>query len=110
MEGRQEMLEEVPAFDEKDPRRFKPRARDYTDEIRERAEAQGGTFQTNAEVQRIDVVNRAAKGVILADGTRIVAKNILASVAPGQLYGRLLKGHLPDEEKAAQGYRQGRYL
>ena len=71
-------------------------------------EAQGGTFQTNAEVQKIDVVNRAAKGVILADGTRIVAKNILASVAPGQLYGRLLKGHLPDEEKAAQGYRQGR--
>ena len=71
-------------------------------------EAQGGKFQTSAEVQSITVVNQAAKGVILADGTKISANNVLASVAPGQLYGHLLKGYLPDDEKAAQGYRQGR--
>ena len=71
-------------------------------------EAQGGKFQTSAEVQSIAVVNQTAKGVILADGTRILANNVLASVAPGQLYGHLLKGHLPDDEKAAVDYRQGR--
>ncbi|MEM7440285.1 MAG: NAD(P)/FAD-dependent oxidoreductase [Pseudomonadota bacterium] len=71
-------------------------------------EAQGSSFKTGADVQSIVVADRAAKGVILADGTKIEAKNVLASVAPGQLYGRLLKGHLPEAEEASQRYRHGR--
>lgn len=71
-------------------------------------EEQGGEIRTGADVARIDVANGAATGVTLADGTAIAARNVIASVAPGQLYGRLLQGVAPEAEAEAARYRHGR--
>lgn len=73
---------------------------------------QGGAIHTRADVHRILVGpgDRAA-GVRLADGTEIkAARGVICSMAPGQLYGRLLEGHwTPAEvEPALASYRYGK--
>jgi phytoene dehydrogenase-like protein len=72
-------------------------------------EEKGGEIRTGADVDRIEVTDGRVTGVRLADGALIPAKSVLASVTPGQLYGRLLKGvNLPEEQAAAQAFRHGR--
>lgn len=72
-------------------------------------EANGGSLRTGADVERILVHNGHVRGVRLKDGEEITAKSVLASVAPGQLYGRLLEGTgLPEERDAVKRYRHGR--
>tara|TARA_R110002020_G_scaffold16900_3_gene60033 strand:+ start:715 stop:2292 length:1578 start_codon:yes stop_codon:yes gene_type:complete len=64
-------------------------------------EANGGELRAGADVDRILVTGGRASGVRLADGTEIKAANVICSVAPGQLYGRLLR----DEPAPASGSR-----
>lgn len=72
-------------------------------------EEKGGTVRTGAEVARIDVAKGRVSGVTLASGERIEATSVLASVAPGQLYHRLLgQEALPREQEAATNFRHGR--
>ncbi|MDP2085868.1 MAG: NAD(P)/FAD-dependent oxidoreductase [Gemmobacter sp.] len=72
-------------------------------------EAQGGTIRCDADVEEIAVKDGRVAGVRLAGGETIACRSVLASVAPGQLYGRLLKGvNLPAETAATRAYRHGR--
>ncbi len=71
-------------------------------------ESQGGSFRTGADVVRITSQNGAATGVELSDGSQIQARNVIASVAPGQLYGRLLAGTPSPEAEQARTFRHGR--
>ena len=54
-------------------------------------EENGGELRANADVDQILVSNGRATGVRLSDGTEIAASHVICSVAPGQLYGRLLR-------------------
>ena len=47
-------------------------------------------------------------GVRLAAGEEIASASVLASVAPGQLYGRLLDVNLPEDRAAVRQFRHGR--
>lgn len=72
-------------------------------------EAQGGAVRTNADVDRILVRDGRVSGVALTGGEAIAAPSVLASVAPGQLYGRLLRDvNLPQDKAAARTFRHGR--
>ena len=72
-------------------------------------EANGGEIRTGADVDRILVKDGKVTGLRLTGGEEIAAKSILASVAPGQLYGRLLDGvNLPDDRAATSTFRHGR--
>ncbi|WP_028028716.1 phytoene desaturase family protein [Gemmobacter nectariphilus] len=72
-------------------------------------EANGGEVRTGADVDRILVRDGKVTGVRLAGGEEIAAKSVLASVAPGQLYGRLLEGTpLPEDRAATAAFRHGR--
>jgi phytoene dehydrogenase-like protein len=53
-------------------------------------EGNGGELRSGADVDRILVRNGKACGVRLADGTEHSASHVICSVAPGQLYNRLL--------------------
>ena len=57
-------------------------------------EDQGGTIRTSTDVDRIVRDRRGrAQGVRLSDGVTVTAaKGVICSVAPGQLYRRLLRG------------------
>lgn len=57
----------------------------------------GGEIRTGARVTRVIVDNNTAKGVELADGTRVEAhRAIIAGVAPTSLFGDLVdEKHLP---------------
>ncbi len=69
-------------------------------------EAQGGTMRTGVEATRILVENGKAVGVETTGGERILAKNVIASVAPGQMIDGLLKDQpRPDTVKK---FRHGR--
>jgi len=69
----------------------------------------GGEIRLDADVERILVTDGKVTGVRLTTGEEIAAPSVLASVAPGQLYGRLLQDlHLPEDKQAAQTYRHGR--
>lgn len=70
----------------------------------------GGTVRTGADVEEILVRRGRAVGVRLAGGEILSARrSVIASVAPGQLYERLLGGNAPQYEKAAaQAFRHGR--
>ena len=70
-------------------------------------EANGGVIRTGADVERINVHNGRVTGVTLAGGEVISASSVLASVAPGQLFGRLLQGS-PEDQAAAAAFRHGR--
>lgn len=76
------------------------------DAFRGLIEEHGGEIRTGADVTRILTRGDRATGVEIAGGETIEAGNVLASVAPSQLYGRLL----PDRPEAAQAkaYRHGR--
>lgn len=73
-------------------------------------EERGGVTRTSVDVERIVVRNGVACGVVTASGEEISGKQIICSVAPGQLYGRLLKGVAdnPDTEKSVRQFRHGR--
>lgn len=72
-------------------------------------EAKGGTFRAGADVERILVQGGRVSGVRLANGEEIACGSVLASVAPGQLYGRLLDGvDLPEDREALTDFRHGR--
>jgi len=72
-------------------------------------EEKGGSLRTGADVEEITVAGGKVTGVRLAGGERISSKSVLASVAPGQLYGRLLQGvNLPDDREATRTFRHGR--
>ncbi|MBH1974538.1 MAG: NAD(P)/FAD-dependent oxidoreductase, partial [Rhodobacteraceae bacterium] len=72
-------------------------------------ESNGGEIRTGADVDQILVKDGRVTGIRLTTGEEIAAKSVLASVAPGQLYGRLLADvNLPQDKAAARGYRHGR--
>lgn len=72
-------------------------------------EEKGGSLRVGADIEEICVQDGRVTGVVLAGGERISAKSVLASVAPGQLYGRLLKGvNLPEDQAAVKSFRHGR--
>ena len=71
-------------------------------------EEQGGEVRTGADVDRILVHEGRVTGVQLVGGEQIAAKSVLASVAPDQLYGRLLDLNLPQDQAAAKTFRHGR--
>lgn len=56
-----------------------------------RFEAAGGTLRCSAEVAAVEVSDRRATGVRLADGERIAAATVLADVAAPHLYGGLVR-------------------
>lgn len=74
--------------------------------IRER----GGIIRTGTDVASIAVVNGRATGVRLASGEEIaVNKNVICSVTPDQLFGRLLGNDAsPSERQAVRKYRYGK--
>lgn len=69
---------------------------------------QGGQVRTNADVARIIVENGTARGVELADGERIFASQVVASVTPDQLYGRLLDAPSENARTETRKYRYGK--
>ncbi|MFD2249982.1 phytoene dehydrogenase-like protein [Pseudochelatococcus lubricantis] len=71
---------------------------------------QGGTVRTDAEVISVTVDGaNTARGVRLADGgTLTAAKGVICSVAPSQLYGKLLAGQ-PVPEAVTEGVARYRY-
>lgn len=80
------------------------------DALRALIEEHGGEIRTGADVERILVRGGRAVGVQLAGGEEIEAsKSVIASVAPGQLYGRLLGDDAPaPAREATRIYRHGR--
>lgn len=77
--------------------------------IRALIEEKGGTLRTGAEVAEITTRDGRVTGVRLASGEEIGCRSVLASIDPGQLYGKLLKGvNLPEEQAAARAFRHGR--
>lgn len=79
------------------------------DAFRALIEERGGEIRTGVDVDRIRVENGRARGVVTADGEEIEADHVIASVAPGQLYGRLLRDAATPEDRAAAGtFRHGR--
>lgn len=69
----------------------------------------GGEVRCGADVDRILVKDGRVAGVALAGGEEIACASVLASVAPGQLQGRLLRDvNLPRDRAAAAAYRHGR--
>ena len=69
----------------------------------------GGTLRTGTDVAEITTKDGRVTGVRLADGTQIACASVLASVAPGQLYDRLLPSvSLPADRAATRHFRHGR--
>jgi phytoene dehydrogenase-like protein len=72
-------------------------------------EQKGGAFRTGADVERILARDGRATGVRLASGEEIETRAVLASVAPGQLYDRLLADlHVSEDRDSARAFRHGR--
>ncbi|WP_127521520.1 NAD(P)/FAD-dependent oxidoreductase [Mesorhizobium sp. Z1-4] len=72
-------------------------------------EENGGSLRTGADVEQILTQGGKITGVRLADGEEIACGSVLASVAPGQLYDRLLEGtDLPQDRAAVRQFRHGR--
>ncbi|MDX2484379.1 MAG: NAD(P)/FAD-dependent oxidoreductase [Pseudodonghicola sp.] len=79
------------------------------DAFRALIEEHGGEIRTGVDVDRILVERGRATGVETATGEKIMAGNVLASVAPGQLMNRLLRDHArPEDQAGARAYRHGR--
>lgn len=69
----------------------------------------GGQMRCEADVEEILVREGRVRGVRLTGGEEVLAPSVLASVTPGQLYGRLLRGvNLPEDKAAAKVFRHGR--
>ena len=71
-------------------------------------EERGGDVRTGVDVDRILVQSGRAQGVVTADGEEIRGRHVIASVTPGQLYGRLLRDQSSREATDAQKFRHGR--
>lgn len=72
-------------------------------------EEKGGQIRCGADVDRVLVTDGRVRGVALTSGEEIAAPSVLASVAPGQLQGRLLREvNLPQDQAAAKAFRHGR--
>ena len=72
-------------------------------------EEKGGEIRCGADVDRILVLDSRVRGVALAGGQEIACGSVLASVAPGQLQERLLRGvNLPEDQAASKVFRHGR--
>ncbi|MEZ5755437.1 MAG: NAD(P)/FAD-dependent oxidoreductase [Paracoccaceae bacterium] len=72
-------------------------------------EEKGGEIRCGADVDRIMVRDGRVRGVALASGEEIACGSVLASVAPGQLQGRLLRDvNLPEDQAGAKAFRHGR--
>lgn len=72
-------------------------------------EEKGGEIRCGADVDRIVVADGRVRGVTLTSGDNINCGSVLASVAPGQLQGRLLREvNLPADQAAAKAFRHGR--
>ncbi len=69
-------------------------------------EANGGVIRTGVEATRIIVENGKAVGVETSENEKILAKNVIASTAPGQLYEGLLKDQ--PRPQTAKKFRHGR--
>ena len=71
---------------------------------------QGGAIRTGADVAQIDVDGQGrATGVRLADGSRLSAtQGVICSVAPSQLYERLLKDR-PQPAEVSEGLSRFRH-
>jgi phytoene dehydrogenase-like protein len=66
--------------------------------LQRRAESMGAEVRLNTAVKSIDVVNGAAMGVTLRDGTQISADIVLSSLDPHTTFRELIGDeHLPDE-------------
>lgn len=68
----------------------------------------GGSIRTNADVEKILVERGRVRGIRLVGGEEIACTSVLASVAPAQLYERLLQVDLPEDRAAAKNFRHGR--
>ncbi|MDE0114535.1 MAG: NAD(P)/FAD-dependent oxidoreductase [Albidovulum sp.] len=69
----------------------------------------GGKIFTGADVESVRVKRGRATGVETVCGKEFNAsKSVICSLAPGQLYGRLLKGHSFNEHAMASAFRHGR--
>ena len=71
-------------------------------------EEHGGEIRTGCDVSRIVTEGDRAVGVETASGEVIRADSVLASVAPGQLYDRLLKEAPAEDRNSARAFRHGR--
>ncbi|WP_306119308.1 MULTISPECIES: NAD(P)/FAD-dependent oxidoreductase [unclassified Roseitalea] len=72
-------------------------------------EERGGEIRTGTDVAQITVKGGAATGVVTADGERIEAGEVICSVAPGQLYERLLGDAAPESARdELRRFRHGR--
>ena len=72
-------------------------------------EEKGGVLRTGVDVDRIIVEAGAVVAVETAEGERIGARSVLASVTPGQLHGRLLRdGAALVDKQAGAVWRHGR--
>jgi phytoene dehydrogenase-like protein len=69
-------------------------------------EANGGKIRTGVEATKVIIENGKAVGVETSEGEKVLAKNVIASTAPGQLYDSLLGGNEPP--KTAKKFRHGR--
>ncbi|MDQ0315437.1 phytoene desaturase family protein [Amorphus orientalis] len=71
----------------------------------------GGEVRTGCDVTEIVTDGGAARGVQLADGTRLtVSEGVICSVTPDQLYGRLLPDTVVDADtrRRTEAYRYGK--
>jgi phytoene dehydrogenase-like protein len=72
-------------------------------------EERGGVIRTGVDVDRIRTASGKVTGIVTASGEEIAAPSVLASVAPGQLYTRLLRESAPPEAvQATKSFRHGR--
>lgn len=77
------------------------------DAFRALIEERGGEIRTGTDVARIETAKGRVAGVRLASGERIDARHVVASVAPGQLYGRLIEEPSPAAREATRAFRHG---
>ncbi len=69
---------------------------------------QGGIVRTGADVERVLVRDGRARGVRLAGGEEIAARDVVASVTPTQLYRRLVEAPSEATQAATASYRYGK--
>jgi phytoene dehydrogenase-like protein len=72
-------------------------------------EERGGVIRTATDVDRVLFRDAEARGVVTTSGEEILADAVVCSVAPGQLYTRLLRdAELGQDREAVGGFRHGR--
>lgn len=78
-------------------------AGELTQSLARRAESLGAQVRTGSRVTRVTVRDGRARGVVLADGTSVIARRaVLADVSAPALYGDLLEpGHVPPSYRRA---------